>query len=549
MLGSLQALVSCDVTDKMKIFSTIFAVCCFRFVNGTSMNVKGPEGGEVSFRCHHKLAHDNRKYFCKDPCKSEKDVLATVKPGSISGTERLFLQDHKDGSFTVTLSHLKKSDKGTYFCGVDRIIMNTYTAVYLDVTDGLSYKTTAKTQVSTITEATSTLEYHTFTNSLLTESVSNSSQGNTIMSLTIWFTTENTTTTGTPEKQKSFGFALYWVVGVVALFTVTMIVALCFRKYRQKVRTRPQEDQRIYMNVNFYKPVRSKRTSTLSRSDHFPSYVQPLPALPEKDTGTLSNNETFELIVCSKPIAVMVREGDSVNFTCKYPAITKNNTKFFCWARPVCSSFLIAIYPFKHSETNGRFALHDDSTAGQFVVQMDRLDPEDNGTYWCGVESANNPDIITVFHLNVTPTYLSESICFPEHSLPVFVTVVSCLSALVIVFLFTLCLIFSVRNRRHTQQRARAREMSADYEVMMSGVLPVACSCPDFETSENNPKNPPPGVRHCTEQRPLKLSGSFAALEVLTEVGVPGRFSQYQGLDLGSVDEHVYHGITKPTHL
>ncbi|KAK7887253.1 hypothetical protein WMY93_026874 [Mugilogobius chulae] len=213
----------------------------------------------------------------------------------------------------------------------------------------------------------------------------------------------------------------------------------------------------------------------------------------------------------------MVREGDSVNFTCKYPAITKNNTKFFCWARPVCSSFLIAIYPFERWEINGRFALHDDS-------MLDSL--------WCKWTD-----------------WTQRTMAPTEHSLPVFVTVVSCLSALVIVFLFTLCLIFSVRNRRHTQQRARAREMSADYEVMMSGVLPVACSCPDFETSENNPKNPAPGVRHCTEQRPLTLSESFAALEVLTEVGVPGHFSQYQGLDLGSVDEHVYHGITKPTHL
>ncbi|KAJ0033218.1 hypothetical protein NQD34_000325, partial [Periophthalmus magnuspinnatus] len=104
-------------------------------VNGTSISIDGSEGGKVSFRCFHKLAQNNYKYFCRDPCKSEEHILAKVTPGLVTMSQRVTLWDHGDGSFTVIMSDLRTSDKGKYWCAVDRVV-DTYTPVYLHVTEG-----------------------------------------------------------------------------------------------------------------------------------------------------------------------------------------------------------------------------------------------------------------------------------------------------------------------------------------------------------------------------------------------------------------------------
>ncbi|KAJ0050549.1 hypothetical protein NL108_003785 [Boleophthalmus pectinirostris] len=272
-----------------------------------------------------------------------------------------------------------------------------------------------------------------------------------------------------------------------------------------------------------------------------------------------------EFIISAKPTLVVLKEGDNVDFTCRYSAVAQNNSKFFCQAKPVCRSYLTGITPPERWRTNGRFALYDNITANQFVVHMESLEPEDSGTYWCVAKMTNNLDLITVFQLNVKETTSGRtvktlthhspdlashpSIIVGKRNLPMFVTVVSCISALVVVSVFTLCLVFTVRKRRRAQRSARAREMSADYEIMNSGVLSEPCNCPDCETSSSSPQNPSLGGSRCTNQRRSKQTESMV-LEPLTQEKVPERISQYQGLDLSAVEDHVYYGInSKPVQL
>lgn len=99
--------------------------------------MEGFEGGEVSFRCSHKLAWKNNKYFCNDPCKSSRDILVTVQSGGRAGAERITLVDSGDGASTVTFSQLQLSDTGRYLCGVDRPGFDTYTSVQLTVKEGM----------------------------------------------------------------------------------------------------------------------------------------------------------------------------------------------------------------------------------------------------------------------------------------------------------------------------------------------------------------------------------------------------------------------------
>uniref|UniRef100_A0AAY5KYL3 Immunoglobulin domain-containing protein n=1 Tax=Esox lucius TaxID=8010 RepID=A0AAY5KYL3_ESOLU len=91
------------------------------------------EGGYVTFPCSFILAENNNKYFCKDPCS---DILVETKGSRNVNQGRYSIEDNGNGVVTVTIKDLKKSDSGTYKCGVERVGVDTYQEVYLTVTDG-----------------------------------------------------------------------------------------------------------------------------------------------------------------------------------------------------------------------------------------------------------------------------------------------------------------------------------------------------------------------------------------------------------------------------
>ncbi|KAI4889205.1 hypothetical protein NFI96_005616, partial [Prochilodus magdalenae] len=92
----------------------------------------GHVGGNISFLCSHHFADTNTKYFCRDPCTADQDIL--IRSGQ-SPTGRYRLEDLGNGHSTVTITDLQKSDAGTYWCGVDRFVKDTYHKVLLSVTD------------------------------------------------------------------------------------------------------------------------------------------------------------------------------------------------------------------------------------------------------------------------------------------------------------------------------------------------------------------------------------------------------------------------------
>uniref|UniRef100_A0A4W5K7G5 Immunoglobulin V-set domain-containing protein n=1 Tax=Hucho hucho TaxID=62062 RepID=A0A4W5K7G5_9TELE len=68
---------------------------------------------------------------------SGKDILVKTK-GSKNVTQDRYRMEDKGDVFYVTFKNLRKTDSGTYWCGVDRPIKDTFQAVYLTVTDGKS---------------------------------------------------------------------------------------------------------------------------------------------------------------------------------------------------------------------------------------------------------------------------------------------------------------------------------------------------------------------------------------------------------------------------
>ncbi|KAL7852168.1 hypothetical protein SRHO_G00179530 [Serrasalmus rhombeus] len=118
----------------MSCFCVVIWILLSVAVVVSDISVSGHVGGSVKIQCSHLLARTNTKYFCRDPCR-DQDML--IKSGQ-SPTGRYTLEDSGKGVFTVTITDLQKSDAGTYWCGVERSLKDTYHEVLLTVTDAPS---------------------------------------------------------------------------------------------------------------------------------------------------------------------------------------------------------------------------------------------------------------------------------------------------------------------------------------------------------------------------------------------------------------------------
>ncbi|XP_043970400.1 uncharacterized protein LOC122829706 isoform X1 [Gambusia affinis] len=200
---------------------SLSVLCCLFTVMltlGAEINVEGTEGGEVSFMCSHKLAHNNNKYFCKDPCKTKEDILVEVSPGKIATSGRIMLVDPGDGSFTVKITQLLLSDAHMYWCAVVRSISSTYTSVNLTVHK--AFKMTVSPVVSsswfpTVTDSTQ-----------LTTRMGTNATGN------ISEVINNTTSTTTVLANVSLNPVLFAAAGTAATLVIFTLAAYA-RKRRE----------------------------------------------------------------------------------------------------------------------------------------------------------------------------------------------------------------------------------------------------------------------------------------------------------------------------
>uniref|UniRef100_A0A8C1M6T8 Immunoglobulin domain-containing protein n=1 Tax=Cyprinus carpio TaxID=7962 RepID=A0A8C1M6T8_CYPCA len=97
------------------------------------------EGETVKISCSYPDRHINTpKYFCRDPCTSSEHVLIkNVKPDQVVSDGRYSLIDSVNGrSFTVTIKHLRLTDSGVYYCGLDQWFKDTLKKVNLSVHQG-----------------------------------------------------------------------------------------------------------------------------------------------------------------------------------------------------------------------------------------------------------------------------------------------------------------------------------------------------------------------------------------------------------------------------
>uniref|UniRef100_A0A8C9TT05 Immunoglobulin domain-containing protein n=1 Tax=Scleropages formosus TaxID=113540 RepID=A0A8C9TT05_SCLFO len=120
--------------SNMKILTVTFcllpALCC-----SGKMEVTGHVGQDVTVQCSHTLARSNGKYFCKGHCSRDADVLIKTEEGQRNKKiGRLSLYDNGTGTFWVTITGLKKTDTGTYWCAVKRSVLLTLLLTVVNLT-------------------------------------------------------------------------------------------------------------------------------------------------------------------------------------------------------------------------------------------------------------------------------------------------------------------------------------------------------------------------------------------------------------------------------
>lgn len=111
-------------------FVTVLSVAGLLETEATS--VTGESGQEVKITCSHTNAFSNIKYFCKGRC-DDKDVL--IRSSDKTTNSKYSIRD-RGNTFYVTIAHLTHDDSGTYWCGIDRVGVDTYNKVTLTVVEG-----------------------------------------------------------------------------------------------------------------------------------------------------------------------------------------------------------------------------------------------------------------------------------------------------------------------------------------------------------------------------------------------------------------------------
>ncbi|XP_053333365.1 CMRF35-like molecule 5 [Clarias gariepinus] len=240
---------------------------------------------------------------------------------------------------------------------------------------------------------------------------------------------------------------------------------------------------------------------------------------------------TFCLILAGTDAVTTVTgyRGRSVQIKCNYTSGYEEKTKYLCRGR--CSVVAIKDIPVdsKSPAKDSRFSLYDDTTAKVFTVTITDLRPEDEGTYWCGIEKTwrdnytkilllvktDDPSISTVSHTtHSTSTHSMSTSVHAErtHSLSgmnffIFLFVITAVSVVLVLLLVAL-LFATVLQRKKIKGSSPVQpvESYSNFQVV---------PCPDYDYDEIKDNKSISNIIYSTAPPPLNPS------EIYSNTGLP----------------------------
>ncbi|XP_058647460.1 CMRF35-like molecule 1 isoform X3 [Onychostoma macrolepis] len=139
-----------SVCVVLLVFSSICTV-----VVGAPETVTGLRGERLDIRCSYESGYEsNSKYFCKGECIfGLRNIM--VKSGSPAEDERFSLTDDTTARvFTVSITDLRSTDQGLYWCGVKRTLT---TDVYSEILLLVKLELNLQSSSITVTERKETI--------------------------------------------------------------------------------------------------------------------------------------------------------------------------------------------------------------------------------------------------------------------------------------------------------------------------------------------------------------------------------------------------------
>ncbi|XP_076838303.1 polymeric immunoglobulin receptor-like [Brachyhypopomus gauderio] len=94
---------------------------------------------------------------------------------------------------------------------------------------------------------------------------------------------------------------------------------------------------------------------------------------------------------------VAVKSGDSVTIPCFYDESYKSNNKFWCHGYYWSSCTIVA-----YTNTYGSTSVIDHPTHNMFTVELNRLNTDHSGWYWCAAEIDGKLDDMDYLYLTVS---------------------------------------------------------------------------------------------------------------------------------------------------
>ncbi|TNN69480.1 Voltage-dependent T-type calcium channel subunit alpha-1G [Liparis tanakae] len=118
-------------TKMRSLQNLLLALCmCVRSA-AEVIRVSGHEGGEVHVSCPYGTGYESyEKYLCKNKCGNDDVLITTTEPNQ---SKYSIHDNRRKRVFTATISDLRRTDAGTYWCGVTKSGNDIYTEVDLEV--------------------------------------------------------------------------------------------------------------------------------------------------------------------------------------------------------------------------------------------------------------------------------------------------------------------------------------------------------------------------------------------------------------------------------
>ncbi|NXQ94244.1 PIGR protein, partial [Sagittarius serpentarius] len=307
----------------------------------------GEVGGSVTHQCFYSIIPANkhdRKYWCKVAgnrvCYT---IISTTGYTSKDYAGRVSLEDiPQSGTFTVTMTELKKSDTGTYRCGIGTTNRDLYVSLNLTVL--------ADAGALGPTELV---------------------QGQLRGSVTVLC----------PPGDTKGGKKRFWCkLGRTGCTLIADTDGYVGKSYQGRIFITPQESSgafKILINdlkkedSGLYMCGRGRLSSRES---------PPVVALQVTAASTLPKRPKF----------LSGTVGGSLSVKCHYDPKGNYEKKYLCRWKEASCSLLVDVDGFVHQSYKGRIQIaSSDQENGTYTVVMSHLREEDAGWYWCGAKKGH----------------------------------------------------------------------------------------------------------------------------------------------------------------